>query len=106
MLLDECCPAPLKDAFTGIDVFTVETAGLKGTKNGDLLKAAEASFDVLITADKSLRYQQNLAGRKLAIVELPFNSWKRLQVMTREIETAIKSAHPGNYIEIRSPRTP
>lgn len=78
VLLDECCPQPLATLISGAQVFTVEATGMKGYKNGALVAAAEGQYDVLITADKNLRYQQNLAKRRIAIIELPFNSWKRL----------------------------
>jgi len=75
-------------------------AKFKGTKNGDLISAAEGQFDVLITADKNLRYQQQLKNRKLAIVELPFNSWNRLCPMTATIQAALNAIQPGQYVEI------
>jgi predicted nuclease of predicted toxin-antitoxin system len=72
VLLDECCPQPLRTALSGAEIFTVDMAKLKGLKNGELVKAAEASFDVLITADKSLRYQQNLARKPARHHRTPF----------------------------------
>jgi len=74
VLLDECTPTPLGLVLHGVEVFTVESAGWKGLKNGRLVELADAEFDVLITADKNLRYQQNLTQRKIGIIELPFNS--------------------------------
>jgi hypothetical protein len=103
VLLDECCPKPLKAALSGMDVSTVEMAGLKGVKNGALLAAADGVFDVLVTADKSLRYQQNLKNRKIAILELPFNSWRRLQSLLPAIQTAVSSIKPGQYLEVSVP---
>jgi hypothetical protein len=100
VLLDECCPKPLKNALTGGEFFTVEMAGFKGKKNGELIAAAEGQFDVLITADKNLRYQQQLKNRKLAIIELPFNSWKRLRSMIAPIQSALTAIQPGQYVEI------
>jgi hypothetical protein len=100
VLLDECCPRPLKNALSGGDIFTVEIAGLKGIKNGDLISAADGKFDVLITADKNLRYQQQLKNRKLAIIELPFNSWKRLRTMIAPIQNALNAIKSGEYVEI------
>ena len=100
VLLDECCPRPLKNALTGGEFFTVEMTGLKGKKNGELVSAAEGQFDVLITADKNLRYQQQLKKRKLAIVELPFNSWKRLRSLIMPIQNALDAIKPGEYVEI------
>ena len=73
IILDENLPKPLKHVFVGHPATTVQEAGLSGTQNGALLARLEETFDVFITADKNLRYQQNLVGRKLAIVELPTN---------------------------------
>ena len=58
LLLDACTPRRLKRDFTGHEVSTVEEAGLKGFKNGDLLRAASGNFDVLITVDQNLLHQQ------------------------------------------------
>ena len=73
LLLDECTPARLRFNFLGHDTCTVEQAGLKGLKNGELLQAAESAFDVLITIDQNLRFQQNLSDLSLAIVVLAPN---------------------------------
>jgi hypothetical protein len=59
--LDECAPRRLKNYFVGHDVSTIEQAGFKGLKNGNLLRAAEGKFEVLITVDKNIEYQQNTA---------------------------------------------
>ena len=66
---------------------------LKGVKNGELIKAAETSFDVLITGGKSLRYQQNLKRSKLAILEQSFNSWPRLKSMLSAQDSICKFLH-------------
>jgi hypothetical protein len=70
ILLDECVPRALKQAaHASSHVFrTVQEAGWAGKKNGDLLELAEKGFDVLITLDTNLRYQQNLAGRRIALI--------------------------------------
>ena len=70
LLLDECAPRRLKNYFVGHDVSTIEQAGFKGLKNGNLLRAAEGKFEVLITVDKNIEYQQNTAALPLAIVIL------------------------------------
>ena len=71
ILLDECVPAQVRHAFPGHDAVTVQEQGWTGLKNGELLAAAEsAGFDLFIAADKNIRQQQNLAGRRLAILEL------------------------------------
>lgn len=102
VLLDECCPNPLQKSLTGTEVLTVDMAGIKGLKNGELVNYAEKHFDVLITADKNFRYQQKLSGRKLAIIELPFNSWNRLQPILSRIQAALNSIKSGQYVEIKA----
>ncbi len=70
-------------------------------RNGDLLNAAEsAAFDMFVTADKNLRYQQQLIGRRIAVLVLPSNSWPILREMTSAIVEAVDSMKPGNYREI------
>ena len=103
VLLDECCPRPLGALLAGHEVCTVERAALKGLENGDLLRAAEGRFDVLITADRNLRYQQNLASRRIAIIELPFNSWTRVRTLTPSVREALQAIQPGDYIELSPP---
>lgn len=69
VLLDECIPRRLKDALPDHECQTVPEAGLAGLKNGLLLSLAEgAGFDLFLTMDKGLQYQQNLAGRSIAIL--------------------------------------
>ena len=69
--------------------------------NGELLRAAEkAGFDVLVTADKSLRYQQNLTERRIAIVELPTNRLRLLRDYAAEAARAVATIQPGGYIAI------
>ncbi|HKM66070.1 MAG TPA: DUF5615 family PIN-like protein [Candidatus Acidoferrum sp.] len=76
VLIDECTPKALKIflAEQGHACRTVQETGWSGKKNGDLLSLAETAFDVLITVDTNLRYQQNLTGRKIAIVVLHSSS--------------------------------
>ena len=80
--------------------------GLAGTANGALLARLEGDHDVFVTADGNLRYQQNLAGRSLAIVELPTNRLPILRTMTSEIVAAVTGALPGSYIQVDLPRPP
>jgi predicted nuclease of predicted toxin-antitoxin system len=71
LLLDECLPRKLKRAFAGHEVFTIDEAGFKGLKNGNLIKSAsEVGCEVLISADKSIKHQQNKANLPLAILVL------------------------------------
>ncbi len=70
-------------------------------RNGELLAVAEeAGFDLLLTTDKNMRYQQNLAGRKIAIVVLGLQQWPQLRAHVLRIVEAVNSADPGSYAEI------
>jgi hypothetical protein len=72
--------------------------------NGDLLHVAEeAGFEVLLTTDNGLAYQQNLKGRKIAIVVLSRNKWRIVQRMIRKIAAAVDAAEPGSYVIIEIP---
>ena len=70
LLLDECTLRRLRRDLAAHQAFTIEQAGLKGLKNGALLKAASGQFDVLITVDKSIPNQQNLAALGIAVLIL------------------------------------
>jgi predicted nuclease of predicted toxin-antitoxin system len=73
ILLDECLPRAMKHALRaqGYNCLTVQEQGWSGKLNGELLKLAESEFDVLVTLDTNLQYQQNLEGRKIAIIIPP-----------------------------------
>lgn len=72
-------------------------------QNGELLLAAESVFDVFITTDQNLKYQQNLTGRKLAILVLPTTSWPQLGRHTQRIVAAVESLRPGGFVELPLP---
>ena len=104
VLLDECTPKALKRVLAdeGHECRTVQEAGWAGKKNGELLSVAENAFDVLVTVDTNLRYQQNLAGRKIAIVVLQSSS-NRLDHLRQYFPTcgqAIKRIKPGQVVLI------
>ncbi len=86
----------------------VETANERGwseLQNGDLIAAAEAAgFEVFVTTDRNLKYQQNLTGRRLAIVVLLTTSWPRLRQALPVVADAVDSATPGAYREVSVPR--
>jgi hypothetical protein len=107
IVLDENLPRPLVRIFgPGHQVVTVQDLGLAGTANGALLAKLESGYDVFVTADKNLRYQQNLSGRSLAIVELPTNRLSILMAMTTEIVAAVNSAAPDSYTQVALPPPP
>jgi hypothetical protein len=70
ILLDECVPWPMHGLITGHSCTSVQGQGWSGRRNGDLLQRAEAEFDLFITSDQNIRYQQNLTGRLISILEL------------------------------------
>ena len=87
---------------TGHDCTTAQKRGWGGIGNGDLLRRAEGEFDLLITADQNLRYQQNLTGRKIATLELSTNDLRRILAAGELIQRAIIGIKPGGfqYLEI------
>jgi hypothetical protein len=98
---DHGTPAPLRHALTGHVVSNAYEMGWVKFDNGDLLKAAEGQFDTLITTDQNLRYQQNLAARRLAILILPTTSWPRIQAHLNQILEAMNALQPGEFVEIQ-----
>lgn len=100
ILFDQGTPAPLRDHLSGHSVETAYEKGWSTLRNGELLAKAEAGFDVLVTTDRNLRYQQNLAERRIAILVLPTTSRPRLQRIAREIAAAVDSLKPGQYLEV------
>ncbi|MDB6058930.1 MAG: hypothetical protein JWO95_2774 [Verrucomicrobiales bacterium] len=104
ILFDEGVPRQLRRLLGRDDIILVDERGWKGIKNGMLLQLAEESgFDVLITADQNLKYQQNLKGRKIAIVVLPYNRRKSMPLLVPSISEVLKQIGPGAYVEIPRP---
>ena len=97
ILLDENVPHPLMRFFAGHEISTVQDCGWRGVLNGELLRLAEDSFDVFVVADKNMRYQQNLDGRDIAIVELPTNRWPLLLPIAARIAEAVNNVSAGEY---------
>ena len=98
VLLDESIPEQLRSAFSAI--FAVETVRYRkwaGLQNGNLLRAAEDAFDVLVTVDKGLRHQQNVAARDLAVVVLDVGgtTFSDLLPLVPAAEAVIADARPG-----------
>ncbi len=113
VLIDECLPHVLRQHLPNHEAVTAVYAGFSGLKNGALLQAAEdAGFEVFITGDRSLEYEQNLGNRKLAVVALSANSWNIIKNHIPKIASAIDIAQPGSVLRVgcgafaRSKRTP
>jgi hypothetical protein len=101
VLLDESCPVQLRGFLAHHETFTTVYPGFGAYKNGALLKAAEdAAFEALVTADKTLQYEQNLAGRKLALVSISANSWKLIGPNVSKIVAAVDAATPGSFTRV------
>ena len=100
VLLDECVPRKLRDELPGHDVKTIAEMKWTGTKNGDLLKLAEVGFDVLVTVDQRIPYQQNLAGRTIAIAVLPTTQWPLLEAQVDSSTAQIGTIQPGSFVDI------
>jgi hypothetical protein len=103
VLFDQGTPVPLRQSLTAHVVATAYEMGWSALSNGDLLDAAEAQFDAFVTTDQNLRHQQNLAGRRLAILVLPFASWPKLQSHVASVVSAIDGLKPGDYVELVLP---
>jgi predicted nuclease of predicted toxin-antitoxin system len=100
ILLDESVPRLLKLRLPQLNISTVQEMGWTGVQNGELLRRAEEHFDVLITADRNLRYQQNLSGRKLAILVLPSNQVPLVTRLVPVVETLLTTIQPGAIVDV------
>jgi hypothetical protein len=105
-LIDECSPKALMKhlANHGHECFTVQQPGSAGKKNGELLDLADSLFDVLVTLDTNVRYQQNPAGRKIAIAVLHSfsNRLEHLRQYFPECVSAIEKIKPGQLVRVGS----
>ncbi len=104
VLLDECVDSGLKNEILGHEVKTVPEAGWAGLKNGELLSRAQAEFDVFITTDRNLMFQQNLPKYDIAVLVLvaATNRLQNLRPLVPKIQDAINSAQSGKPVLIQS----
>lgn len=103
ILIDESLPRFLKRMLAEHDARTVQDMGWAGIKNGKLLSLAEPEFEVFLTADKNIRYQQNLKGRKLAIIEFPSNKLSVVKRLEAELKTTLQQINIGDYVTLARP---
>jgi hypothetical protein len=104
ILFDNGTPAPLRYALKSHIVVEVTERGWDRLANGELISAAEAAgFELLLTTDKNMRYQQNLAGRKIAFVVLGNQQWPILRRYVERVVAAVDAATPGSYTEVEIP---
>jgi hypothetical protein len=105
ILFDHSTPAPLASYLPDHAVTAARDRGWDRLSNGDLLAEAErAGFEVLITADKNILYQQNLRVRKIAILVLSTPQWPIVRLHVERIAAAVNSATPGSCVEVVLPR--
>ena len=106
ILFDQGTPVPLRRAFPDhIEVATTYEMGWHTLTNGELLREAEAAFDLFITTDQNLQYQQNLAGRRLAIPVLPTTSWPQIRPHAQTVVEAALKTQSGEFHQWTLPKT-
>lgn len=103
VLLDECVPRTLREQLPGHEVRTVAESGWIGVKNGELLRLAAQRFDVLLTVDRNLEYQQNLLGSEVAVIVMhaQSNDVAALQPLMSKVLAAIPTAPRGKVTNIK-----
>ncbi len=104
ILLAECMPRPLRNELTGYDVMTVRQMGWSGIKNGRLLRLAEETFDVFLTVDQNLPYQQDLSNYKIAVIVLVArsNRLQLLQPLVPSLLEALRTVQPGDLVRVET----
>ena len=105
ILFDHGTPRGLARGLPSHTVVTAQSRGWDRLNNGALLNAAEeAAVELLLTTDRRIRYQQNLAARKIALVVLTGSTkWSRVRLHVERIAAAVNTATPGSYTEIDIP---
>jgi predicted nuclease of predicted toxin-antitoxin system len=102
LLLDECVTRLLKKELAGHEVQTVDEAGLKGLKNGELLRRASEVFDVLVTVDQNISHQQNVRALDIAIVVLAArkNTYDALKPLIPQALEVLERITPGEIVKV------
>lgn len=104
ILFDNGTPAPLRYALKGHVVVEAIERGWDRFGNGDLIAAAEAAgFELLLTTDKNMRYQQDLKGRRIAFVVIGNQQWPTLRRHIEKVVAAVNAATPGSFAEVEIP---
>lgn len=102
LLLDECLPKKLKYEFAGHEVKTVPEMGWAGKKNGELMRLAVGQFDVFVTADQNIQYQQNLKVSEIAVIFLVAvdNRFETLKPLIPQVEEKLREIKNGDVIHV------
>jgi hypothetical protein len=104
ILLDECVPWPMHKFLNGHECSTAQQHSWGGIKNGDLLRLAEKKFNLFITSDQNIRYQQNLAGRQIAILELSTKDYRRIKASSALIQSTVAAIQPREFRQLEIPQ--
>ena len=101
ILIDESLPRYVLQILQEYNAYTVQFMGWSGIKNGVLLGlATQQQFNVFLTADKNLRYQQNLKDRTIALIVFPSNKLSVIKQLERQLKDALASVESGSVIEL------
>jgi hypothetical protein len=100
IILDECVPSLVRTGLPHHDIATVQYKGWAGIKNGELLRLVTGEFDVFVTSDKNLKFQQNLSKLRIAVILLPSNQVPALRAILPRIDTALANIALGEILEI------
>jgi hypothetical protein len=104
ILFDNGTPKPIAGCLTGHQITYARQIGWHELENGMLIeKAEQAGYALLLSTDKSIRYQQNLTGRKIALVVLGNQQWPVVRFYLDRIAAAVNAAAPGSYTEVEIP---
>jgi hypothetical protein len=104
ILFDNGAPKPIARSLAGHEIAYARQIGWHELENGELIqKAEEAGYDVLLSTDKNIRYQQNLTGRKIALVVLGNQQWPLVRLHLDKIAAAVEAAAPGSFTEVDIP---
>jgi hypothetical protein len=101
--LDECVPWPTQELLAEHECTSVQRRGWTGIKNGELLRRAVSEFDLFITSDQGIRYQQNLVSVGIAILQLSTNDIHRIRAGTAAIRSAIAAIRKDEFHELMIP---
>ena len=100
ILIDECVPSIVKKRLPERELETVQAMGWAGIKNGELIGLADSEFDVFITSDKNLRYQQNLTQRNIAIILLPSKQVPIVEKLLPRIDEILETIQQKDFVEV------
>ena len=103
-MFDNGAPKPIARSLTGHEITYARKIGWHEMENGELIqKAEEAGYEVLLSTDKNIRYQQNLTGRTIALIVLGNQQWPIVRLYLDKIAAAVNACTPGSYTEVEIP---